>query len=59
MLTMNTKTNSIFEDYEILRQSLGKGYLYLKLFNLKIIFLTFLDQDQMVKYYVVLKRTLI
>lgn len=45
MLTMNTKTNSIFEDYEILRQALGKGTLYLKLFKLKIIFLTFLDQD--------------
>ncbi len=32
---MKTKTNIIFEDYEILREVLGTGNLYPKLFNFK------------------------
>jgi hypothetical protein len=42
---MKTKTNNIIEDYQILDQVLGKGNFYLKLFNLKIIFLTSFYQD--------------
>jgi len=40
---MKTKTNIIFEDYEILREVLGTGNLYPKLFNFKNYFLTSLS----------------